>query len=123
VVSPLALPEAKTTAVSHMLAGEFLFHFGGFLAERLRQSDFDLGYRSTLEWLRAGGLREHGLDRQLDAGAAARAGTAYAPREDWRKYGQVALTDLPVRERAALAPVLAHIARVVAHDLRHRRPQ
>ena len=62
VVSPLVLPEAKTTAVSHMLAGEFLFHFGGFLAERLRQSDFDLGYRSTLEWLKAGGLRDHGLD-------------------------------------------------------------
>jgi predicted acylesterase/phospholipase RssA len=123
VVSPLALPEARTTAVSHMLAGEFLFHFGGFLAERLRQSDFDLGYRSTLEWLRAGGLRDHGLPGELDAEARARAEDAYRPREDWRKYGQLALTDLHLPERLALVPVFAHIARVLVHDLRNRRPQ
>lgn len=123
VVSPLVLPEAKTTAVSHMLAGEFLFHFGGFLAEPLRQSDFDLGYRSTLEWLKAGGLRDHGLDPALDDEARGRATDAYQPREDWRKYGGAALTDLPWPERIALAPVFAHIARVVVHDVRHRRPQ
>jgi len=123
VVSPLALPDAGTTPVSHMLAGEFLFHFGGFLDERLRQSDFDLGYRSTLEWLKAGGLREHGLPPELDTAALARAEEAYQPREDWRKYGQVALMDLPVAERAALVPVFAHIARVIAHNVRHRRPQ
>jgi predicted acylesterase/phospholipase RssA len=123
VVSPLVLPEAKTTAVSHMLAGEFLFHFGGFLAERLRQSDFDLGYRSTLEWLKAGGLRDHGLDQKPHDQACARAAEAYRPREDWRKYGGIALSDLPWAERVALAPVFGHIARVVAHDVRHRRPQ
>jgi predicted acylesterase/phospholipase RssA len=123
VVSPLVLPEAATTPVSHMLAGEFLFHFGGFLAEPLRQSDFDLGYRSTLEWLRDGGLREHGLDPALDAEALARAERAYRPREDWRRIGSWAFTDLPIRERAELVPVFAHIARVVAHDIRHRRPQ
>lgn len=123
VVSPLVLPEARTTAVSHMLAGEFLFHFGGFLAERLRQSDFDLGYRSTLEWLKAGGLRDHGLDPTLDDEAFTRATHAYQPRKDWRTYGGVALSDLPWPERVALAPVLAHIARVVVHDVRHRRPQ
>jgi hypothetical protein len=123
VVSPLVLPEAKSTAVSHMLAGEFLFHFGGFLSERLRQSDFDLGYRSTLEWLKAGGLRDHGLDPTLDDEACTRATDAYQPRDDWRKYGGVALTDLPWPERVALAPLFAHIARVVVHDARHRRPQ
>jgi hypothetical protein len=109
--------------VSHMLAGEFLFHFGGFLAQRLRQSDFDLGYRSTLEWLKAGGLRDHGLDPTLHDEACARAAEAYRPGEDWRKHGGIALTDLPWAERVALAPLFAHIARVVVHDVRHRRPQ
>jgi predicted acylesterase/phospholipase RssA len=123
VISPLALPEARTTPVAHMLAGEFLFHFGGFLARRLRQSDFELGYRSTLEWLRAGGLRENGLPAALEEQALARAEDAYRPGEDWRASGRTAFTDLPVRERVALVPVLAHIGRVVAHDLRHRRPQ
>jgi hypothetical protein len=123
VLSPLALPEAKMTPISHMLAGEFLFHFGGFLAENLRQSDFDLGYRSTVEWLRAGGLREHGLAEDLDTAALVRAEGAYRPRDDWRAYGRLALTDLPITERLALAPVFAHIARVIVHDVRHRRPQ
>jgi hypothetical protein len=123
VVSPLLLPEAKTTPVAQMLAGEFLFHFGGFLSRSLRTSDFDLGYRSTLEWLRAGGLREHGLAKELDAEALARAERAYRPREDWRRFGTWAFTDLPLQQRLELVPVFAHIARVVAHDLRHRRPQ
>jgi len=123
VVSPLSLPEAATTAVSHMLAGEFLFHFGGFLAEGLRQSDFDLGYRSTVEWLRAGGLRDHGLPEDVDEQALGRAEGAYRPRQDWRAYGPMAFDDLPIAERLALAPVFAHIARVIVHDLRHRRPQ
>ena len=34
--------------IAQMLAGEFLFHFGGFLSHELRMSDFDLGYRSTV---------------------------------------------------------------------------
>jgi predicted acylesterase/phospholipase RssA len=123
VVSPLALPEAATTPASHMLAGEFLFHFGGFLSEPLRQSDFDLGYRSTLAWLRGGGLREHGLDEALDDQALARAERAYRPRADWRRFGSWAFTDLSLRERLEVVPLFAHIARVVAHDLRHRRPQ
>jgi Patatin-like phospholipase len=123
VVSPLVLPEAATAAVSQMLAGEFLFHFGGFLTEALRRSDFDLGYRSTLEWLRAGGLRERGLPEDLAAPALGRAEHAYQPRQDWRAYGRWGFADLPLQERLALMPVFAHIARVVVHDLRHRRPQ
>ena len=123
VVSPLVLPEAATTAVSHMLAGEFLFHFGGFLTEGLRQSDFDLGYRSTLEWLRAGGLRERGLPDELDAEALNRAEGAYRPRQDWRAYGRQGFAELPLQERLSLVPLFAHIARVAVHDLRHRRPQ
>jgi predicted acylesterase/phospholipase RssA len=123
VVSPLLLPEAKTTPVSQMLAGEFLFHFGGFLSRSLRTSDFDLGYRSTLEWLRAGGLSEGGLPAELEQRALARAEEAHRPGDQWRAFGRAAFQHLPVRERLALLSVFAHLARVVAHDLRHRRPQ
>jgi Patatin-like phospholipase len=123
VISPLALPEARSTPVARMLAGEFLLHFGGFLARRLRQSDFELGYRSTLEWLRAGGLSENGLPESLAEQALARAEEAYRPGHGWRESGRTAFADLPLRERAALVPVFAHIGRVVVHDLRHRRPQ
>ncbi|HKA92389.1 MAG TPA: patatin-like phospholipase family protein [Acidimicrobiia bacterium] len=123
VVSPLLLPEAMTTPVAQMLAGEFLFHFGGFLSHELRMSDFDLGYRSTLEWLRAGGLSESGLPPELEESALARAEEAYRPGDQWRASGRTTFQDLPARERLALVSVFAHIARVVAHDLRHRRPQ
>jgi predicted acylesterase/phospholipase RssA len=123
VVSPLLLPEARSTPVAQLLAGEFLFHFGGFLSRELRLSDFDLGYRSTLEWLRDGGLRENGLSTELEWEALERAENAYRPGQRWRAYGRTAFQDLPTRERLALVSVFAHIARVVAHDLRHRRPQ
>ena len=117
------LPEAETIPIAQMLAGEFLFHFGGFLSRDLRLSDFDLGYRSTVEWLRAGGLRENGLPGELEEQARAHAEDAYRPGQQWQAYGRTAFQDLPARERLALMPVFAHIARVVAHDLRHRRPQ
>lgn len=123
VVSPLLLPEAESTPVAQLLAGEFLFHFGGFLSHELRRSDFDLGYRSTLEWLRAGGLRENGLSAELEQQALDRAEDSYRPGQRWQSYGRTAFQDLPARERLALVSVFAHIARVVAHDLRHRRPQ
>ena len=123
VVSPLLLPEAETIPVAQMLAGEFLFHFGGFLSRELRRSDFDLGYRSALEWLRAGGLRENGLPGELEEQALAHAEEAHRPGQQWQEYGRTAFQDLPARERLALMPVFAHIARVIAHDLRHRRPQ
>jgi hypothetical protein len=123
VVSPLLLPEAETIPIAQMLAGEFLFHFGGFLSRDLRLSDFDLGYRSTLEWLRAGGLRENGLPGELEQQALAHAEEAYRPGQQWQAYGGTAFQDLAARERLTLMPVFAHIVRVVAHDLRHRRPQ
>jgi hypothetical protein len=123
VVSPLLLRDADTMPVAQMLAGEFLFHFGGFLSRELRVSDFDLGYRSMLEWLRAGGLGESGLPHDQEERALARAEEAHRPTDQWRTSGRTAFQDLPARERLALASVFAHIARVVAHDLRHRRPQ
>src|SRR6202011_4816891 len=79
VISPLVLPESKTTPVSDLLAGEVLGHFGGFFDEKMRESDFVLGYRSALEWLSGAegapnALERHGLDP-----AMAREGEEAAP--------------------------------------------
>lgn len=122
-ISPQVLPEAKDTPIIRMLAGEFLFHFGGFFDERLRQSDFDLGYRSTVEWLRAGGLRDHGLAVDLDEQALASAETAYRPRQTWRRMGSADIGSLGWDTRLDVARVVAHLLRLVVHDLRHARPQ
>ena len=76
---------------------------------RLRESDFDLGYRSTLEWLRGGGLSENGFPDELEQQALARAEEAHRPGQQWRAYGRTAFQDLPARERLALVSVFAHI--------------
>ena len=53
VVSPADIAEEHNVTVEDLLAGEFLFHFGGFLDERLRAHDFAVGYDAALRWLRA----------------------------------------------------------------------
>jgi len=123
VVSPLVLPEAEETPVSRMLAGEFFLHFGGFLDEELRQSDFDLGYRSTLEWLRGGGLRAHGLAAELDAAALETAEDAYRPGTSWEMLGRHSFRSLDTDAKLDLVRLFAHAVRVLVHDLRHPRPQ
>jgi len=50
VISP-DIDENDRRPAAEKLAGEFLFHFGGFLEERYRQSDFALGYRNARIWL------------------------------------------------------------------------
>jgi predicted acylesterase/phospholipase RssA len=60
VVSPLIL--GRQEPVADLLAGEFLFAFGGFLDIRLRQSDFALGYMSMQKWLADNLGRLTGLD-------------------------------------------------------------
>lgn len=64
VVSPYLVRHDPSTTLQQLLAGKFLFSFGGFFGEGLRRSDFALGYASMLNWLRIG-LREYGLDPGL----------------------------------------------------------
>ena len=45
------------------------------------------------------------------------------PVSNGGRHGRTAFQDLPARERLALVSAFAHIGRVIAHDLRHRRPQ
>jgi predicted acylesterase/phospholipase RssA len=103
VISPLILPEAsvpdpktqRLPTVADLLAGEFLRHFGGFVEEKLRSSDFALGYRSMREWMNGPkGLEAIGLDHDLAAAAT----TAVDERWDrsWdTKQGKASLKNLP----------------------------
>jgi predicted acylesterase/phospholipase RssA len=118
VVSPLLLPEAKGRPVEDLLAGEFLFHFGGFLDERLRWSDFSLGYRSMQTWLE--GLEGFGLTAE-DA-KIAQAAVAAGYRAEWNTgWGTKRLKSLPWRDRLAVWRLAAHIGRVAAGELLSRR--
>ncbi len=114
VISPLLLPEAATTPVEDLLAGEFLSHFGGFLNERLRWNDFALGYRSTLVWLE--NLQELGIEPR----SAQRAVDAVADRYDpaWETgAGTETLRSLPLEDRFRFARLVGHVARVAAGEL------
>lgn len=51
VISPTALADDHRVTVEALLAGEHLFHFGGFLDDRLRAHDFAVGYDAALGWL------------------------------------------------------------------------
>ena len=52
VISPTDIADQHGVSVEDLLAGEFLFHFGGFLDERLRAHDFAVGYDAATRWLR-----------------------------------------------------------------------
>jgi len=120
VVSPLILEEAKGKPVEELLAGEFLGHFGGFLDEKLRISDFALGYRSMQTWL------EKYLPDYLPADQATpaikAAGDGY--KKDWDNYhfGDETLGSLPLRDKLDMARLAVHMGRVALGEVifRHR---
>jgi predicted acylesterase/phospholipase RssA len=114
VVSPLLLPEAQGHAVEDLLAGEFLFHFGGFLDERLRWNDFALGYRSMQVWLE--GLEALGIDPGDAEVARDAARTTYRPA--WNTgWGGKTLKSLPFEDRVEVARLVGRIARVSSGEL------
>ena len=115
VVSPVIDP-AVTEPASAQLAGAFLFHFGGFVDIRFRQSDFALGYRNMQYWLRhdlASRLEDVDLSDALEAVA-----DSYQQLNwDSIRMGGTQLGSLSVREKAELGEVGFHVTHVVAHDL------
>jgi predicted acylesterase/phospholipase RssA len=109
LISPLLVSERTGRRVSEVLAGELIGDFGGFLDRRLRESDFALGYESTLCWARDG-LAQRGLPDEAAAGA-----TEVMERrrpihwEDVRR-GETKGRDLPWRARVRLARFLVRVA-------------
>jgi predicted acylesterase/phospholipase RssA len=110
LISPLLVAAHTDDDVSSLLAGELMGDFGGFLNRELRESDFALGYESTLCWAREG-LGKCGLPDEPVAGAA-EAVEAGRPRS-WQevRQGQMKERDLPWRARLRLAHFLLRMAR------------
>ncbi|MFL5830914.1 MAG: patatin-like phospholipase family protein [Solirubrobacteraceae bacterium] len=131
VISPLVLPEVVSgdKTPHQVLAGEFIGHFGGFLAQQLRENDFAYGYRSMICWMEgASGLAFHGLE----PGLATRAvdGAAQARRE-WEKragrpwvqdQGDTSLGARPLKEKLAVLRVATRAAAIVFRQILSRHP-
>ena len=116
VISPLVVAERKGKDVKALLAGEFMGDFGGFLSRELRDSDFALGYESTVGWL-AEALGELGPDaEQVERTVAATEARALSAWEDIER-GEAGLGDLPLRDRARLAAMAIGAARMFAQRL------
>jgi hypothetical protein len=122
VISPLLLQEIRNGShtVEQMLSGEILFHFGGFLDETMRRNDFDLGYRSTLAWLEAGGLNDVGLDTAAIDTAKQAAAAGYQPGDGWKKTGETTVASLLAMHPWQTARLAGKITHVLIHDMLNR---
>lgn len=112
VISPTVVVTTGARSANDKLAGETIFRFGGFLERRLRQSDFDLGYHSTLTWLRS----ESAPLGPTSHAAADLAARRYTPVE--HIDGNWTPPTMSWRGRLQLIPLLWRIARVAGHDIR-----
>ena len=124
VISPELLEGELGEDVGSLLAGEFMGDFGGFLDRGLRESDFALGYESSLAWLRAG-LAECGIAQDLRERTIAFVEDRHRHRLEDVGEGGARLADLSLSERLQLVRLAAHATRVLAAgaiDLRTRIP-
>lgn len=122
IVSPLLLPEVRGgRPVAEVLSGDYLAHFGGFLDERYRSSDFAAGYRSMLEWLchPQRGLAARGLSAQLASAASRAAGSRYADGWETGTAGS-SRAQLGLAGRLELLIVGLRAALIATLDLRRR---
>lgn len=115
VVSPALGADPSSTPAS-LLAGLFLFHFGGFIDIKFRQSDFALGYRNMTYWLK------HCLGGYLpgvDLAPAFAAVDAAYDKLGWDgiRHGGSSLNSLSLGEKVKLIELAGHVAHVVEHDV------
>jgi hypothetical protein len=113
VISPAALAKDEGVSVEELLAGEFLFHFGGFVDERLRQHDFAVGYESAVRWLQNGGL----AGSELEPGHLKKMIDVLADGQPDRPPVVV-----DTRARIRILRLGARTARIVARDVRRWKP-
>ena len=63
MISPLLEASGEADdGVNDLLAGDFAGAFGGFLSQRVRRSDYVLGWRTARRWIENGGLERHDVD-------------------------------------------------------------
>jgi hypothetical protein len=117
VVSPTIDPNEKL-APAAQLAGAFLFHFGGFLDQKFRESDFALGYRNMRYFLSRDfrGYLPPGAD--LDT-ALSEVGRRYDELGwDQLRFGGASFKSLSFGEKFELLGLVGHVGHVVEHDFR-----
>jgi hypothetical protein len=109
-------PDPADGPAASQLAGEFLFHFGGFLDQRFRESDFALGYKNATQWLERFLAVDHaGILSQVSAALAAGARQI----GDVPDMGSAGLGTLSLHEDAEAAELIAHIIHVFEYGFRH----
>lgn len=86
VITPRLVRQTPGTGLQQLLAGEFLFSFGGFFDEGLRRSDFALGFASMLNWMHTA-LAEYGLDPGLHAEVMRQGLRAFYGLSPWTMKG------------------------------------
>lgn len=114
VISPVIL--ADDDEVPALLAGEILGDFGGFLNQRLRHSDFLLGYDSAATWL---DRSWDALDLPPGSHDVALEAVDRARLEPWSaaNRGEAGLRDLPWSSRLALTRFAGHVVSAVGDVL------
>ena len=115
-ISPLKLARDLDADVPGLLAGDVVGAFGGFLSRRMRESDFALGWDSTLKWT------EDGFnDLDIDGETADRVRRAVVARRgpSWQELndGDEDIGRLDRRARLALGRLALHVGRIVAVEL------
>jgi hypothetical protein len=113
VISPEIDPSVTLT-VDRQLAGEFLFHFGGFFDVKFRESDFSLGYRNAQYWL------QRWLPARIPDSAPIMAAVNDGLKDlpwDPIDEGQASVSSLSLSEKLRGLKLLGHIQHVVGHDL------
>jgi hypothetical protein len=117
VISP-SLAASSGLSVDELLAGEFLFHFGGFIDVKFRQSDFRLGWGNVRSWMNEallGYVDRERLDAALRAVDLGYEGLGWSvPYE-----GEASWASLSLTEKAELVRLAGHVAHIVERDVRH----
>ena len=97
--------------MSDRLAGDFLFHFGGFVDEEFRRHDFLVGWSNMRTWL-ATWADQHGFGPALDEVDRRHAALGWTLEELNPTLGSLDLSD-----KWELTRTAGHVGRVIAHDL------
>jgi hypothetical protein len=109
MVSPLLDGEAPP--VADRLAGDFLFHFGGFVDEDFRRHDFMVGWSNMRTWLGQRAAR-HGLEAALVEVDRRRDDLGWKLADENPSFGS-----LPLGDKWQLLRTAAHVGHVISHDL------
>jgi len=109
MVSPLL--DGDAPPVADRLAGDFLFHFGGFVDEDFRRHDFLVGWSNMRTWLGQRSDR-HGLEAALVEVDRRHAELGWDLVDD-----NPSLRSLPLGDKWQLLRTAAHVGRVITHDL------